>query len=43
MDRLKDCEKAEKHLHALAGLDFNYKDLAERLDKLPRLREDDGS
>lgn len=43
MDRLKDWEKAEKHLHALATLDFNYKDLAERLDKLPRLREDDGS
>lgn len=40
MDRVKDYEKAEKHLNALAGLDFAYKDLGERLDKLQKLRED---
>jgi tetratricopeptide (TPR) repeat protein len=40
MDRVKDYEKAEKHLNALAGHDFSYKDLPERLDKLQKLRED---
>ncbi|HVX13899.1 MAG TPA: tetratricopeptide repeat protein [Pirellulales bacterium] len=40
MDRVKDYEKAEKHLNALAGHDFAYKDLPERLDKLHKLRED---
>jgi tetratricopeptide (TPR) repeat protein len=40
MDRIKDYEKAEKHLNALAGLDFTYKDVPERLDKLHKLRED---
>ncbi len=40
MDRVKDYEKAEKHLNALAGLDFAYKDVGERLDKLQKLRED---
>jgi tetratricopeptide (TPR) repeat protein len=43
MDRLKDWEAAEKHLTALAGLDFSYKDVGERLDKLPQLREDSDS
>lgn len=40
MDRIKDYEKAEKHLNGLAGLDFSYKDLPDRLDKLHKLRED---
>jgi tetratricopeptide (TPR) repeat protein len=31
---LKDREKAEKYLTQLAGLDFGYRDVAERLDKL---------
>jgi hypothetical protein len=43
MDRLKDYEKAEKNFTTLAGLDFGYKDVAERLDKLHQLGEDDGS
>jgi tetratricopeptide (TPR) repeat protein len=37
---LKDLEAAEKHLAALAGLDFAYKDVSEWLDKLAKLRED---
>lgn len=40
MDRLKDYEKAEKHLTAVAGLDFGYKDVSDRLDKLHKIRED---
>lgn len=43
MDRLKDWETAEKHLTMLAGLDFGYKDVGARLDKLPALRDDTGS
>lgn len=43
MDRLKDWEAAEKHLTMLAGMDFSYKDVGERLDKLPQLREDSDS
>jgi tetratricopeptide (TPR) repeat protein len=35
----KDLDKAEKHLNALAGLDFGYKDLAALLDKLAELRQ----
>ncbi|MCA9102765.1 MAG: tetratricopeptide repeat protein [Planctomycetales bacterium] len=31
---LKDLAKAEKHYTALAGLDFGYRDVAERLDKI---------
>ena len=37
---LKDPELAEKHLSALAGIDFAYKDLPDWLDKLAKLRED---
>ena len=37
---LKDPEVAEKHLSALAGIDFAYKDLPDWLDKLAKLRED---
>ncbi|MEX2120355.1 MAG: tetratricopeptide repeat protein [Pirellulales bacterium] len=40
MDRLKDWPAAEKNLTELAGLDFGYKDVSERLDKLAQLRED---
>ena len=40
MDRLKDMEKAEHHLAVLAGLDFSYKDVSERLDKIQKIRED---
>ena len=36
----KDLEAAEKHLSALASIDFAYKDIAEWLDKLSKLRED---
>jgi tetratricopeptide (TPR) repeat protein len=39
---LKDVETADKHLSALASLDFGYKDLSEWLDKLNQLREDSG-
>jgi tetratricopeptide (TPR) repeat protein len=35
----KDLDKAEKHLNALAGLDFGYKDLTALLDKLAELRQ----
>lgn len=31
---LKDYETAQKHLSALAGIDFGYRDVAARLDKL---------
>jgi tetratricopeptide (TPR) repeat protein len=36
---LKDLEKAENYLTELAGLDFGYKDVSERLDKLGRDRD----
>lgn len=42
MDRLKDLDAADKYLSTLAGLDFGYRDVSERLDKLAALR-DDGS
>jgi hypothetical protein len=31
---LEDFETAKKHLSALAGIDFGYRDVAARLDKL---------
>ena len=31
---LKDVDAAMKHISAVAGLDFGYRDVAERLDKL---------
>jgi tetratricopeptide (TPR) repeat protein len=37
--KLGDLDAAEKHLSALAGLDFTYKDVAQLLDKLAKLRE----
>ncbi len=36
---LDDREKAEKYLTQLAGMDFGYRDVAERLDKLAELRD----
>jgi tetratricopeptide (TPR) repeat protein len=36
---LQDLDHAEKHLAALAGLDFNYKDVSRLLDKIAKLRE----
>jgi tetratricopeptide (TPR) repeat protein len=36
---LKDLDTAETYLTELAGLDFGYKDVAESLDKLGRLRD----
>ena len=36
---LDDREKAEKHLTQLAAIDFGYRDVAERLDKLAELRD----
>ena len=35
---LRELDRAERHLNELAGLDFGYRDVAERLDKLNRLR-----
>jgi tetratricopeptide (TPR) repeat protein len=35
----KDLEKADKHLNALAGMDFSYKDLSALLDKLQQMRQ----
>lgn len=35
----KDLEKADKHLNALAAIDFSYKDLAALLDKLQQMRD----
>lgn len=37
---LKDWPKAEKHLSELAGLDFAYRDVSDRLDKLEKMKED---
>lgn len=37
---MKDLDRAEKHLSDLAGLDFGYRDVADRLDKIARLRKD---
>jgi len=36
---LGDHDKAEKHLTRLAGIDFGYRDVADRLDKLAALRD----
>ena len=35
---LRELDRAEGHLTELAGKDFGYKDVAERLDKIARLR-----
>ena len=36
---LRDLDPAEKYLTELAGLDYGYKDVAECLDKVTRLRD----
>jgi tetratricopeptide (TPR) repeat protein len=36
---LKDYDRAEKHLTQLAAIDFGYRDVADRLDKLASLRD----
>jgi tetratricopeptide (TPR) repeat protein len=36
---LKDLDRAEKHLTGLAAIDFGYRDVADRLDKLATLRD----
>jgi tetratricopeptide (TPR) repeat protein len=36
---LNDRERAEKHLTQLAAIDFGYRDVADRLDKLAALRD----
>jgi regulator of sirC expression with transglutaminase-like and TPR domain len=36
---LKDADRAEKYLTELAGMDFGYRDVADRLDKLAALRD----
>jgi tetratricopeptide (TPR) repeat protein len=36
---LRELDRAERHLSELAGLDFGYRDVADRLDKLTRLRD----
>jgi hypothetical protein len=36
---LRDIDVAEKHLAALAALDFTYKDVSTLLDKVAKLRE----
>lgn len=39
---LKEWDSAEKHYNTLARVDFAYKDVAERLDKILRIRENNG-
>ncbi|MBL9085215.1 MAG: tetratricopeptide repeat protein [Planctomycetales bacterium] len=41
-EHLKEWETAEKHYNHLASFDFGYKDVAERLDKIGRIRENGG-
>jgi len=36
---LKDYDRAEKHLTQLAAIDFGYRDIADRLDRLAALRD----
>ena len=36
---LRNLDAAEKHLTALAGMDFNYKDVSALLDKVAELRD----
>jgi tetratricopeptide (TPR) repeat protein len=35
---LRELDRAERHLSELAGLDFGYRDVADRLDKIAQLR-----
>ena len=36
---LRDLDSAQKYLSTLAGLDFGYRDVAQRLDKLSSLSD----
>ena len=36
---MRELDRAERHLTELAGLDFAYRDVADRLDKVNRLRD----
>ena len=36
---MKNLDAGEKHLTALAGLDFSYRDVSQLLDKIGQLRE----
>ncbi len=36
---LKEFDRAERHLSELASLDYSYRDVAKRLDKIARLRD----
>jgi len=36
---MKELDRAERHLTELAGLDYGYRDVSERLDKIARLRD----
>lgn len=36
---LEEFDRAERHLSTLASLDFGYRDVAERLDKLAKIRD----
>jgi tetratricopeptide (TPR) repeat protein len=36
---LRELDRAERHLTALAGIDYGYRDVAKRLDKLNQLRD----
>ena len=35
---LRELDRAERHLSELAGLDFGYRDVSDRLDKIAQLR-----
>ncbi|HYO24296.1 MAG TPA: tetratricopeptide repeat protein [Lacipirellulaceae bacterium] len=36
---LRELDRAERHLAELAGMDFGYRDVSDRLDKVTRLRD----
>jgi tetratricopeptide (TPR) repeat protein len=36
---LRELDRAERHLAELAGLDYGYRDVSDRLDKITRLRD----
>jgi tetratricopeptide (TPR) repeat protein len=36
---LRELDRAEKRLQELAGMDFGYRDVSDRLDKIARLRD----
>lgn len=38
---LRELDRAERHLSELAGLDYGFRDVSDRLDKITRLRDSD--